>query len=39
MRNINLQESEALYLVRELHGYSADLGLQSRIQRETPAWR
>jgi hypothetical protein len=39
MRSISLQESEALYLVRELHGYSADLGPQGRIQRETPAWR
>ena len=39
MRNINLDESEALYLVRQLHELSARLEPTGRADQETPAWR
>jgi hypothetical protein len=39
MRNINLEESEALYLVRQLHELSARLEPTGRANQETPAWR
>jgi hypothetical protein len=39
MRNINLDEAEALYLVRQLHEYSARLEPEGRADQETPAWR
>jgi Domain of unknown function (DUF4350) len=39
MRNINLDEKEALYLVRQLHDYSARLEPKGRADQEMPAWR
>jgi hypothetical protein len=39
MRNINLEEKEALYLVRQLHDYSARLEPKGRPEQEMPAWR
>ena len=39
MRNINLDEKEALYLVRQLHDYSARLEPKGRAEQENPAWR
>jgi len=39
MRNINLDEAEALYLVRQLHEFSARLEPKGRADQETPAWR
>jgi hypothetical protein len=39
MRNINLHEDEALYLVRQLHEYSARLEPKGRPDQEAPAWR
>jgi len=39
MRNINLDEKEALYLVRQLHDYSARLEPKGRSEQEMPAWR
>jgi hypothetical protein len=39
MRNINLEEGEALYLVRQLHELSARLEPKGRTEQETPAWR
>jgi Domain of unknown function (DUF4350) len=39
MRNINLDEGEALYLVRQLHELSARLEPKGRADQETPAWR
>jgi hypothetical protein len=39
MRNINLDEKEALYLVRQLHEYSARLEPKGRTDQEMPAWR
>jgi hypothetical protein len=39
MRNFNLNEAEALYLVRQLHEYSARLEPAGRADQETPAWR
>ena len=39
MRNINLEEPEALYLVRRLHEFSARLEPTGRADQETPAWR
>ena len=39
MRNINLNEDEALYLVRQLHDYSARLEPRGHAERENPAWR
>jgi Domain of unknown function (DUF4350) len=39
MRNINLDEAEALYLVRQLHEYSARLEPKGRADQETPPWR
>lgn len=39
MRNINLDEKEALYLVRQLHEYSARLEPKGRTDQEIPAWR
>jgi hypothetical protein len=39
MRNINLDEKEALYLVRQLHEYSARLEPRGRAEQENPAWR
>jgi uncharacterized protein DUF4350 len=39
MRNIALDENEALYLVRQLHDYSARLEPKGRADQETTAWR
>ena len=39
MRNINLNEDEALYLVRQLHDYSARLEPTGHAEQENPAWR
>jgi hypothetical protein len=39
MRNINLDEKEALYLVRQLHDYSARLEPKGRAEQENSAWR
>jgi hypothetical protein len=39
MRNINLDEKEALYLVRQLHDYSARLEPSGRSEQEIRAWR
>jgi Domain of unknown function (DUF4350) len=39
MRNINLDESEALYLVRQLHEFSGRLEPKGRADQETVAWR
>jgi hypothetical protein len=39
MRNINLEEPEALYLVRQLHELSARLEPTGRADQETRAWR
>ena len=39
MRNINLDDKEALYLVRQLHDYSARLEPKGRAEQEMPAWR
>jgi hypothetical protein len=39
MRSINLNDRDALYLVRELHRYSASLEPHGRTEQETPAWR
>ncbi len=39
MRNINLDEKEALYLVRQLHDYSARLEPRRHAEQEIPAWR
>ncbi len=39
MRNINLNEDEALYLVRQLHDYSARLEPRGHAEQENPAWR
>jgi Domain of unknown function (DUF4350) len=39
MRSINLDEAEALYLVRQLHDLSARLEPTGRADQETPAWR
>jgi hypothetical protein len=39
MRSINLDDRDALYLVRQLHDYSASLEPQGRTEQETPAWR
>jgi hypothetical protein len=39
MRSINPDEREALYLVRQLHEYSASLEPQGGAEQETPAWR
>jgi Domain of unknown function (DUF4350) len=39
MRSINLNDKEALDLVRQLHDYSSSLEPQGRSQQETPAWR
>jgi hypothetical protein len=39
MRNIIPDEGEALYLVRQLHDYSARLEPKGRTDQETPAWR
>jgi hypothetical protein len=39
MRNINLEEPEALYLVRQLHELSARLEPTGRADQETHAWR
>ena len=39
MRNINLQEEEALYLVRRLHEFSALLEPKGRADQEARAWR
>jgi uncharacterized protein DUF4350 len=39
MRNIIPDEVEALYLVRQLHDYSARLEPKGRTDQETPAWR
>ncbi len=39
MRNISLDEDEALYLVRQLHDYSARLEPRGRAEQEMPAWR
>jgi Domain of unknown function (DUF4350) len=39
MRNINLEEAEALYLVRQLHELSARLDPKGRTDQEAPAWR
>ncbi len=38
MRNISLDEKEALYLVRQLHDYSARLEPRRHAEREIPAW-
>jgi hypothetical protein len=39
MRSIKPDEREALYLVRQLHDYSASLEPQGRAVQEIPAWR
>ena len=39
MRNINLDEGEALYLVRQLHEYSARLEPRTRPDQEARAWQ
>jgi len=39
MRSINLDEKEALYLVRQLHDYSARLEPAGRSEQEARAWR
>jgi Domain of unknown function (DUF4350) len=39
VRNINLEEAEALYLVRQLHELSARLEPKGRGDQEAPAWR
>jgi hypothetical protein len=39
MRNINLDEAQALYLVRQLHEFSARLEPKGRADQETRAWR
>jgi hypothetical protein len=39
MRSINLDDRDALYLVRQLHDYSASLEPQGRTEQETSAWR
>ena len=39
MRSINLDEQEALYLVRQLHDYSARLEPRGRAGQENTAWR
>jgi Domain of unknown function (DUF4350) len=39
MRSIHLDDRDALYLVRQLHEYSASLEPPGRIEQETPAWR
>jgi hypothetical protein len=39
MRNINLDEAEALYLVRQLHEFSARLEPKGHADQETPVWR
>lgn len=39
MRNINLEEPEALYLVRQLHDLSARLEPKGHTDQEIPAWR
>jgi len=39
MRNINLDEAEALYLVRQLHELSERLEPKGRADQETVAWR
>ena len=39
MRNIDLDEPSALYLVRQLHELSARLEPTGRAAQETPAWR
>jgi hypothetical protein len=39
MRSINLDEQEALYLVRQLHDYSARLEPRGRADQENTAWR
>jgi hypothetical protein len=39
MRGLNLDEREALYLVRQLHDYSAVLEPRGQADQETPAWR
>jgi len=39
MRNINLDEAEALYVVRRLHEFSARLEPKVRADQETVAWR
>ena len=39
MRSINLEETEALYLVRQLHEYSARLEPRGRSEQESSAWR
>ena len=39
MRNIDLDEKEALYLVRQLHEYSALLEPPGRSEQEIRAWR
>ena len=39
MRNINLDEGEALYLVRQLHELSARLEPKGRADQEASAWR
>ncbi len=38
MRSISLDENEALYLVRQLHDYSARLEPRRRAEQESPAW-
>lgn len=39
MRNINLDDREALDLVRQLHDYSATIEPAGGAEQETPAWR
>jgi hypothetical protein len=39
MRGLNLDEREALYLVRQLHDYSAVLEPRGQADQEIPAWR
>jgi hypothetical protein len=39
MRDIYPNDGEALYLVRQLHDYSARLEPKGRTEQETPAWK
>ena len=39
MRHINLDDAEALYLVRQLHEFSARLEPKGRADQEKLAWR
>jgi hypothetical protein len=39
MRSINLQDGEALYLIRRLHDYSASLESSGGAELETKGWK